>query len=234
MDFDQKYLREVQETRLLIDQLDSWLFNMIEPYIGKRVLEVGCGMGNYIQHLVNRESVIGIDITSECVEFVNNEYRDYDFIHSIKCDVNSSEFLKLKSYSFDTTLSVNVLEHIEDDLHALEQISNVLTKNGNLILVVPAHAVLYGTMDSSVGHYRRYTVKDLEEKLKAINFRPILQKYINPLGALGWFINGRVIKRNTPPTGQLKLFNTLMPVVKILDKMHLPFGISVLSVSMKN
>ena len=231
MAFDQKHLREVQETRLLIDQLDTWLFRMIEPYIGDRVLEVGCGMGNYIQQLTDRDSIVGIDISSECVEFINHEYRDYDFIHSIECDVNSSEFLDLKHYSFDTTLSVNVLEHIEDDLHALQQISNVLAENGHLILILPAHAELFGTMDSSVGHYRRYTIKDLAEKLNSTGFNPVLQKYINPLGAFGWFINGRILKRNTPPTGQLKMFNTLMPVVKVLDKMSLPFGISVLSIS---
>jgi SAM-dependent methyltransferase len=206
---------------------------MINPYIGERVLEVGSGMGNYMRQLVDRELILGIDISPECVEFINNEFRDKDHVQSVECDVTSPDFLKLKSFSIDTTLSVNVLEHIEDDIGALRQISNILNDDGRLILVVPAHMALYGTMDSSLGHYRRYTIKDLEEKLEAAGFELIVQRYANPLGAFGWFINGRVLKRKTPPSEQLKVFNRLMPVVKMLDRMHLPFGISVLSVSQK-
>ena len=232
MEFDASALAEVRRSRLLIDQLDSWLFHLCKPHLGKRVLEVGCGYGNMLRHLVDRELVVGIDTDEASVEYVNSEFGVLSNVRGFIGDVTKPDFLEFSRHRFDTAISVNVLEHIENDEVALQNIHRVLTPAGCLILVVPAHNFLYGPMDEAIGHFRRYTKRTLMEKLARVGLEVRVQEYINPIGALGWLVNGRLLRRRVPPRSQLKLFNQLMPVVsKLQGAFHTGFGLSLLSIS---
>jgi 2-polyprenyl-3-methyl-5-hydroxy-6-metoxy-1,4-benzoquinol methylase len=234
MEFDSRALKEVQETRLLIYHLDAWLCRSITPYIGDRVLEVGSGMGNILQFLLapDRDLVIGTDIDHACVDYLQEKYQDQQNVLVFPCDVCHPDFRRLKKYHIDTVVSINVLEHIQDDELALAQISEIVAAGGHIILVLPAHKYLFGSMDRSIGHYRRYDKLSLYHKLSKHHLEVLNQKYLNPVGALGWFVNGRVLHKKVPPTGQLKLFNRLMPLVcRLDDHFNSPFGLSILSIS---
>jgi SAM-dependent methyltransferase len=234
MEYDLQALKEVQKTRLLINRLDEWICRSITPYIGDRVLEVGSGMGNILQFLLalDRELVIGTDIDPACVDYLQEKYQDQQNVLVFPYDVCQPDFLRLKKYHVDTVVSINVLEHIRDDELALDQISEIIAVRGHLILVLPAHKFLFGSMDQSIGHYRRYDKQDLCRKLSNHHLEVLTQKYLNPVGALGWFANGRVLHKKVPPTSQLKLFNRLMPLVCQLDDyFNSPFGLSILSIS---
>jgi len=61
----------------------------------------------------------------------------------------------------------NVLEHIQNDVDALVQIKSKMLPGALLAIYVPALPILYSEMDAKVGHYRRYTKKELEHKVKA-------------------------------------------------------------------
>lgn len=235
MKFDEAALQEVRETRLLINKCDAWLFDTIRPFLGQRILELGCGLGNLIQHLLDRDLIVGIDVDQNSVDYVNATYSQKGSVSAFKYDASASNLLELKRHNFDTVVSLNVLEHIEDDWTTFQHIHDVLSPGGRLVLIVPAHMFLYGDMDRSIGHYRRYTLLDLQTKLKAAGLRVEQQRYINPIGALGWFVNGRLLRRKVPPVGQLKLFNTLMPLVIAAEQIaRVPFGLSVLSVSVRS
>lgn len=232
MQYDELALQQVRERRLLIDQCDAWLFELVEPFIGQRVLEVGCGLGNLTRHLLNRECVVGIDVDADSVDYVNRTYGHSPNIHAAVCDVTNGALLELKKYQFDTAISLNVLEHIEDDVLALKRISDTLMPDGKLILIVPAHMALYGPMDSSIGHFRRYTQADMAAKLRRAGFEVCSQRYLNPVGALGWLVNGRVLRRQVAPVAQLKLFNKLVPLIaSVENRFDAPFGLSLMSVS---
>lgn len=235
MEYDEAALQAVRERRLLIARCDAWLFEMIQPFLGERVLEVGCGLGNLLRHLIDRDLAIGVDIAEDSVTYVNHLYAHHDYVQAFTHDVNDHRFVEdLRDFQFDTAVSLNVLEHIEDDVAALKHIYEVLTLDGTLVLIIPAHTFLFGTMDSSIGHYRRYDKRDLESKLEKVGFRVVLQRYVNPLGAFGWFVNGRILRRKVPPVEQLKLFDVVMPLVATLDRrVETPFGLSLLSVATK-
>jgi SAM-dependent methyltransferase len=235
MEYDEAALQAVRERRLLIDRCDAWLFDTIRPFLGQRILEVGCGLGNLLPHLTGRELAIGVDVAEDSVSYVNGRYEAHDHVQAFTVDVTDRRFVEeLHGFQCDTAVSLNVLEHIEDDVQALKHIHEVLTDKSTLVLIVPAHSFLFGTMDSSIGHYRRYDKANLAAKLEQTGFNVLLQRYINPLGALGWFANGRVLRRRVPPVEQLKLFNMLMPFVATLDKLvDNPFGLSLLSVAKK-
>ena len=234
MQFDQSALDEVRKSRLLLKHLDEWLVGLIKPYLGSRIIEIGCGYGNIIRHLSDRELVIGLDIDEPSVSYVNSQSYSAGNVQAYVGDVTEPEFLNFGSKNCDTAISLNVLEHIEDDELSLRQIRQILSPGGQLILVLPAHEYLYGTMDRTIGHYRRYTKDSLSRKLTRSGLSVRLQEYVNPVGAVGWWVNGRVLGRKVPPQSQLRLFNRIMPIVSRLEQMANPgFGLSILSVSEK-
>lgn len=234
MDFDEEALQTVRETRLLIDRYDAWLFDEFRPHLGWRILEIGCGLGNQITYLLDRDLIAGIDISNESVSEVQRRFTGHPNVRAFTLSINDPKVLSLGHLEFDTLISVNVLEHIEDDELALAHICSLLQPSGKFILIVPAHKWLYGTMDRSIGHYRRYAKETIERKLVKVGLRVIHQKYINMVGALGWLINGRVLKRRFPPVSQLRVINKLVPILRAIESRIPPlFGVSLLSISQK-
>ena len=227
-------LEEVRQRRLLIDRQDAWLYSRVAPYIGRRVLEVGCGLGNLLRHLLDRDLVIGIDISASSVETTGKEFGTYPHVKTFVQDIIDDSAVTFRDYDIDTVVSLNVLEHIKDDLKALSHMYQILIPSGTLVLIVPAHKWLYGTMDSSIGHFRRYDKKLLAEMLSTVGFSVQSQYYLNFFGALGWFLNGRILKHQVPPRGQLKLFNVIVPFLESVERLHSPpIGISLVSISIK-
>ncbi len=225
---------EVRRSRLLLNLFDDWLFKEMEGWIGRRVLEIGCGLGNHFQHLLNRDLLCGFDLSAEAVSVVRQQFAGHANLEASVMDITDTAVLRLRERQFDTALSVNVFEHIEDDDLAMKHTCELLQPGGHFILVVPAHHWLYGPMDSSIGHYRRYTKSSARDKLERCGFQVVLQKYVNMLGALGWLVNGRVLRRQVPPRGQLRVLNRLVPMLRRLENWFpAPFGVSVLSVCRK-
>lgn len=234
MTFDEKALHEVRESRLLIDKVDDWLFDEFKPFVGQRVLEIGCGLGNHFEHLLDRELLLGFDISEESIAEVRQRFAGRTNVRVACQSITDPGVLALAGERLDTALSVNVFEHIEDDVLAMRHTHRLLQPGGTFILIVPAHSFLYGPMDSSIGHYRRYTKHMLRERLDGVGFDVVKTKYINALGALGWLVNGRVLRRTVPPRGQLKLLNKVIPIMRSIESMiPAPFGVSVLAVAQK-
>jgi SAM-dependent methyltransferase len=235
MDFDQGALQAVREGRLLIDRYDAWLFEEFKPYLGRRIIEIGCGLGNLTRHFLDCDLAVGIDTSDHSVAEVQRRYAGHANVEAFDLSITDPQVLALMEKRFDTAVSLNVFEHIEDDELALRHTWHLLQPGaGTLILIVPAHPWLYGTMDRSIGHYRRYTKSTLGRKLERLGFRVLHQKYINALGALGWLVNGRILRRTVPPTGQLQTFNALVPSLQRLESLlPPPFGISLLAIAKK-
>lgn len=234
MEYDETALQAVREGRLLINNYDKWLFETFEPFIGQRVLEVGCGLGNLMVHLLDRELVMGIEVAANAVRDVKQRFAKTPNITVRQIDIVKPDALALGKYKLDTAVSMNVLEHIEDDETALANIGKILVPGGHVILVLPAHTWLYGTMDVSIGHYRRYTREMLRERVENAGFQVVTDGYVNSLGALGWWFNGRVLHKQVPPKAQLNLFNIVVPVQRFIERIFpTPFGISVMMVAQK-
>ena len=235
LEYSEVALPRVREDRLLIDQVDLWLYEEIAPYLGQRILEIGCGLGNFARHLMDRELYIGTDTSPESIAQVTETYSSYSNMDFYVADATSNRFAHFARYNLDTVFSLNVFEHIQDDLLALRNAKRVLQPGGRLILVVPAHDWLYGTIDRAIGHHRRYSKQRMAGAFHEVGLTCVIQRYINALGALGWFVNGRVLKQEVPPSKQLRLFNTLVPMLKRFERaVNVPFGISLMAVARKD
>lgn len=232
--FDEQLLHEVRESRLLINKADDWLFDEFKAHIGQRIVEIGCGLGNHFAHFLDRELLLGFDISAPSVQQVRERFAGHPNVRVAQTSITDPAVLALASERPDTALSVNVFEHIEDDRLALQHTFELLQPGGKFILIVPAHRLLFGPMDTAIGHYRRYTKAVLRERFREAGFEMVLTKYINMLGAAGWFVNGRLLRRQVPPRGQLRVLNRLIPLARTVERLiPAPFGVSVLAVGRK-
>jgi len=130
----------------------------------------------------------------------------------------------------DAIVCFNVLEHIREQAEALRALHACLEPGGHLLLLVPAHPLLFGEMDRMLEHERRYDKEALHRLLSDVGFEIEELRHVNPLGALGWLVSARVLRRRDIPAGPLRAFNKLVPVIRLLDAMRLPFGLSLWAV----
>ena len=82
----------------------------------------------------------------------------------------------------------------------------VLENGGRLVLLVPAHSALYSDMDRNIEHFRRYDLRSLGKMVEDAGFKVVHQRHLNMLGAIGWFVNGRILRRQLIPSRQLRIF----------------------------
>ena len=136
--------------------------------------------------------------------------------------------------SVDSILCSNVLEHIEDDHAALRNMHAALKPEGRLVLVVPAGRWLYGSLDKVLGHCRRYTESAITDQLRAEGFEVEKAFSMNKPGVLGWWLNGKVLRKKTLGKLQMKVFNTLVPVFKLVDPLLPWTGLSLVVVARKS
>ncbi len=192
---------------------NRWQYGQFRKYIGDHVLEIGCGLGNMTQYLIqDAKYLLSVDTRREAVDFIKQRF-SISANFNIKCfDIFEEGPKEYSDLAFDTIVLSNVLEHIKDDLKAILMCYDILRPTcGKLLLLVPAHKFLYGTLDEESGHYRRYSKKDIvklanESKFKILDLYPF-----NLTGALGWYLNYCMLKRkntnNTASTFQTTFYD---------------------------
>ena len=217
-----------------LDQYNFWLYQQIASGVGRRIIEVGAGTGNITQFLCAGErAVLATDIVPSYRRELESAFANRPNVRVGQFDLNKTAPADYVAEGFDTVVCLNVLEHIEDDLFALEQMNAVLKPGGKLLLLVPAHELLYGEFDRAVGHFRRYSKRALNERLQSVGFRVKELKFFSMLAMVPWFINGRLLKRDYLPPNQADLANRLVPLLKLEKLIGPPCGISLVAIAEK-
>jgi glycosyltransferase involved in cell wall biosynthesis/phospholipid N-methyltransferase len=214
-----------------LDRYNAFLFEQIAPAIGQRVLEVGAGTGNLTQFLRDRDVVVATDVDPDYVELLRRRFEHSSNVEVALFDLAADVPENLAGQRFDTIICLNVLEHVADDRGALRRVRDMLLPGGRLLLLVPAHQALYGTIDEAIGHHRRYERADLVELLGKAGLQVESDIHVNATSIPGWFLNGRVFKRRSVPGIQARLANRLVPLYRLERRFKLPFGLSVIAVA---
>jgi hypothetical protein len=115
-------------------------------------------------------------------------------------------------------ICLNVVEHLESDLGALRNIFDALEENGRAIVLVPCGPALYGTLDKVLGHHRRYTKSQFTEVAARAGFQLETLLSFNRFGSPAWWLNGRLLRRKTFGSWQIKMLNILMPLIRRIDR----------------
>ena len=212
---------------------NRWIFSKFHPFLGRRVLEIGSGIGNITKFLLDRDFIMATDVEPKYLNLLKNTFGQYKKFRIENFDISGSDIDRYRQYRIDSVICFNVLEHIEKEDRALENIFNLLEPKGRLLLFVPSHRWLYGSLDHHLSHHRRYDREELKEKLEKIGFQVILLKHFNRIGVLGWYLNSKILRRKRLPSFQLRIYNLLVPVFKIEGLFPLPFGTSLLAIAEK-
>lgn len=208
---------------------NQWTLNKFTPFIYGDILEVGCGIGNFTGLLAKYGKIWAVDINQEYIKRNKPDKK----INVGFGDIEKGKYF-FKNKTFDSIVCLNVLEHIKDDNSAIKNLFTLLKPGGRLILLVPAHQFLYGEIDRSIGHVRRYNKGDLTRRLEETGFKILLSRKLNLLGALGWFIAGRILKEDIVKKDNIKIFNLVAPLVLSLEDLFgTPIGTSILIIAQK-
>jgi hypothetical protein len=98
------------------------------------------------------------------------------------------------------------------------------------VLLLPAFQKLFGSLDHELGHIRRYTRSSLSQRMNEAGFQVERAFYFNLAGTFGWWVNARLRKVRCIPVEQIRYFDTLVPILRLEDRMPLPFGQSVIAI----
>jgi glycosyltransferase involved in cell wall biosynthesis len=208
----------------------AFLWELIRPYVGQRILEVGSGTGVMTQYLATRERLVATDLDTEYVELLRRVYADNPKVEVRRLDLGHLNGDSMPPSAFDTVVCANVLEHIADDGAALVGMRRLIGPGGRVVLIVPALPRLYGSIDVAIGHYRRYTRDEIEAKLRQAGLAVEHVSYFNLLGVAGWYLNARVLRRRTVPGLQARLNDRLVPLLRFERRLGPPLGMSLLAV----
>jgi glycosyltransferase involved in cell wall biosynthesis len=213
--------------------LNRWILEQFRQYIGQRVLEAGCGIGNFTELLLDRERLVCVDNDPLYVEMAEWRLGHMENVRTLKRDLSdTAAYEELKAERIDTIVCLNVLEHIAPDEQVLRAYHDLLEPGGHAIILVPAHMWLYGPCDEALGHVRRYTSTELHTKMQAAGFDVVMMDEFNRMGVPGWYLNKKLGRRDLNPR-QMRLFEALLPLAKGMEAMKLGRGLSLIGVGQK-
>lgn len=217
---------------------NRFLFSLIEPWLMGNVLEIGSGIGNITQQVLEHSQKIK---SLTCVEIDGGackrlSERISSLNPRIPIEMINADFMAAGlNKQYDCIFSSNVLEHIENDLGALTKMKEGLSPSGKILCYVPAMKILYGTMDRELKHYRRYTKKELVEKARSVGLKIVKLRYYNFFGFFGWLINNRFLKAHSQNENQVKAFDRyVIPWQSRVESLvNIPFGQSLFFIAEK-
>jgi len=227
------------KTIALANHLNKWMYSSIEPWCKGKILEIGSGVGNISEYFLNdNANILLTDIREGYCGSLREKFAGSPTLLGIETmDLVDAEFdIKFKKHfnSFDAVFALNVVEHIFDDQLAVSNCYKLLKPGGHLVILVPAYQWLFNNFDVQLEHYRRYTRKRLESLFLNCNFSIYHSQYFNAAGIAGWFVSGKLQHHRIIPAWQIRLYNSLVGIFKLFDKLIFnSFGLSVITVGKK-
>ena len=201
-----------------------------------RILDIGCGTGATLDHLKRYGRTHGIDLSELPLSF--SRKRGHQRVMRA-----SATDLPFESDSFDLVTTLDVVEHLDNDVKGLTEIRRVLKPGAPAIIFVPAFQSLWGPNDDQSGHKRRYRLKELRaavmeaglriERISYANFAMFLPIWIGRkiLNALGR--DEQAENRINHPVINNLLAKIFSSEARWLLRHNLPFGVSIICVARK-
>ncbi len=214
-------------------RFNRWMSDTIRAWIGDNVLEIGAGIGNLTTKVLPRHSYTASDIDPLHLDFLKTRFGQSNRMTVRELNVETAEDFDGLENRFDTVICLNVIEHVERDEQALKNINRSLAPGGNAIILVPQGPWLYGSLDKALDHCRRYRRDELIDKCKRAGFAIERVFSFNRVSVFPWFFNGRILRRRNFSKFQLKIYDSLVWLWKVIDR-WLPWrGLSIIVIARK-
>jgi glycosyltransferase involved in cell wall biosynthesis len=213
---------------------NRWMHRQIAPYVGRSILEAGCGIGNLTELLLDAERLVASDFDPFYTEMIGRRFGHLENFRALAMDLTrAGDYERLAGERLDTIICLNVLEHIAGDEEVLGHFRRALQPGGHAIILVPQHPWLYTPTDETLGHARRYDAAEVRAKLERAGFEVVHQQDFNRLGALGWYLSGKVLGQEHLSPGSMRAFNRMLPIAKLIEKVPAWPALSTIAVGKK-
>ncbi len=213
-------------------KFSRWMSDVIRPWVGRSVLEIGAGLGNLTLHLVPRDRYRATDINPDYLDYLANFALGKPYLEVGELHAERPEGFAPLAGQFDTVVCLNVLEHLDQPVQVLENFRRALAPGGRAIVLVPAGPGRYNSLDRALGHRLRYTPQKLREVVTAAGFEVEKLFDYNRAGVPGWRVSGWT-GRTSFSRVQLKAFNSIVWLARRLDR-ALPWrGLSLIVIGRK-
>lgn len=218
----------------------AWTLDLFGDAFDGPSADAGAGSGHFSALLAERATpLLLLEGGEENLATLRRRFAGDDRITVEDCDLMDCES-QLRRHGVRSIFTLDVLEHLPDDVAVLRQFHAALPHGGKLHIKVPALQWLYGPVDEASGHYRRYTRRGLREAVAGAGFRVDKCRYMNVAGVLPYFVKSRVLKRTenfsrTFSMAQIRRIQKMMPFLRRLDRLTgAPLGLSVICVATKD
>jgi SAM-dependent methyltransferase len=222
-------LIELERTR----RFNLWTAETLRPFIGNRVLELGARTGTMTSQVIPRELYVAADTNPHYLHYLRSYSSGKPYLRVLNIDASNGEDFRGLGEQFDTVLALNTLEHVADEEPALRNIWSALEPGGRVIVLAPQHPALYGTLDEALQRRRRYTAADLQSSLARAGFGVEKMFDMNRVSVPGWWLKSKLLRRKKFSRLQLKALDTMIPLLKRLDRGWPWSGLSLIAIGVK-
>ncbi len=215
-------------------KFNAWMYESVRPWLGQRVAELGVGRGNLSKHIRQHGAVLLTDYRTDYLEELKAKWSHQPGLRIGKLDMSeAADFAQLREFAPDSVVFLNVLEHIEDDRAVLENLFATVPADCRIVVLVPYNPRLFSDFDKQLGHFRRYDYGELEGKMAGAGFEVEKQFFFNKFGVFAWYIANTLGGQKALTPLQLRVYNFLTPLFRVLDRVLPTSGLSTVVVGRK-
>jgi SAM-dependent methyltransferase len=213
-----------QSLNLLADtyNYNHWIYTLLRPFLGDHICEVGAGTGNLTRFFLSAKRLTVV----EPEEAYCAALRELSSVHLnltvLQCRIEDYALHMSNRDLADSVVCVNVLEHILEHVDVLAGMAKVAKPEGSILLYVPACPWAFGETDRALGHYRRYSKRGLRRIARQSNLRVIASRYVNFIGAFGWWWCSRIRRRPEIDPSSARFVDRCVPYVSALERLLPP------------
>ena len=219
----------------------AWILEIFKPYLGAHLVEVGAGVGSFSELILTQhvcKTLALVEPSDTMYEQLRVHLRQLD--SGVTVDLYHGTFIEaadlIKSEQApDSIIYVNVMEHIADDEGELEVVRRTLSESGRVFIFVPALQWLFGAFDKRVGHVRRYSKSELEQKLHRAGFKIVRSTYFDSVGIAPWWLKYCLMKSDTMEPGAVRFYDRfIIPAVRRMEsRISVPIGKNLIAIAEK-
>ncbi|MFB3776814.1 MAG: glycosyltransferase [Bryobacteraceae bacterium] len=212
----------------------SWMSRVLRPYVGDAVLEAGAGIGNMTARLMGKTlHYIAAEKDPLYLHALRNRFLRTPNVYVRRLDPEDPSSFQGLENTFDTALCVNVLEYLAEPSSLLSTLHSALLPGGALLVLVPQGPGLFAGIDRTLGHKRRFTRDELCGLLTEAGFHVERLHQLNRIGAVAWWMSGKVFRRRYISKPTLKLFDKTVWLWRRVDGLMPWRGLSLVAVGRK-
>jgi glycosyltransferase involved in cell wall biosynthesis len=215
-------------------QYVRWMTRLIRPYLGDRVLEIGAGLGAFSGPLMARRlEYVAAERDPLYLHALRNRFLRTPNVSVVQLDPADPASFATLGRRFETVLCLNVLEYLPQPEATVSGLANLLEEGGRMIILVPQGPWLFGTVDRSMGHRRRFRLEEVRRMLEAAGLEVEIAHNLNKVSVPAWWLHSTLLRRKNLSKPVLKAFDKTVWLWRRVDPV-LPWpGLSLIVVARK-